>query len=139
MNWKGNKVGYEAIHWWIKKRKSKPKICQICHKKKNEYKNSKLVLANISGIYKRDLNDWIYCHQSCHIQEHKKGNHKNIKHRKYVKKRAKIRNKKQIRIYKKEWFIKNKKVIMNKRKNNPQIKIYQKRYRENKLNKFHYQ
>jgi 5-methylcytosine-specific restriction endonuclease McrA len=73
-------IGYKGIHTWIRKRKIKL-LCEICNKKKDKYGSSKLELANISGLYKRDLDDWIYCHHYCHTQEHLKGNHKNIKYK----------------------------------------------------------
>ena len=30
--WKGDKVGYNALHAWVKIRFSKPKLCQDCKK-----------------------------------------------------------------------------------------------------------
>ncbi len=59
--WKGNQVGYEALHIWIKARLPKPKRCQKCNKKK------KLELCNKSGKYKRILSDWIYMCRSCNM------------------------------------------------------------------------
>lgn len=58
--WKGDKVGYVALHKWVKKRKIKPKLCGDCHKKK------RLDLANISGEYKRNINDYRYLCKKCH-------------------------------------------------------------------------
>ena len=43
--WKGDDVGYTALHNWVKRNKSKPKLCECC-KKKPPYD-----LANISGKY----------------------------------------------------------------------------------------
>lgn len=61
--WKGNKVGYIALHQWIKKYKVKPERCPICKK------NKKLELSNKSGDYKRKLNDWEWICRSCHMKK----------------------------------------------------------------------
>jgi len=61
--WKGNKVKYNALHRWIERRKSKPKKCSICNKKR------KLSLANISGEYKRDVNDFEWLCYPCHYKK----------------------------------------------------------------------
>ncbi len=58
--WKGDKVGYYALHNWVKRRLKKPEICEFC----NEVK--KLDLANKTGEYKRDLSDWIWLCRKCH-------------------------------------------------------------------------
>ncbi len=60
--WKGDKVGYGALHIWVYKALGKPKICTNCGT------NKKLQWANKSGQYKRDLNDWISLCASCHKQ-----------------------------------------------------------------------
>lgn len=59
--WKGEKVGYNALHSWVRRRKKKPKFCIRCKKRKA------LDLANISQNYTRDLNDWEYLCRKCHI------------------------------------------------------------------------
>lgn len=60
-NWKGDKVGYDALHAWIKRHKTKAKMCNDCG----------LVppydLANISQEYKRDLLDWEWLCRKCHM------------------------------------------------------------------------
>lgn len=60
-NWKGDNVGYHSLHRWVKKYKIKPKECQHCGKEKKY-----LELANISGEYKRDINDYVYLCMRCH-------------------------------------------------------------------------
>lgn len=60
-NWKGDYVGYTALHSWVRRHKGKPKDCKICGKEKSRYE-----WANISRKYKRDLNDWISLCTSCH-------------------------------------------------------------------------
>ena len=69
--WKGDKVGYAALHEWVKKHKTKPELCELCNIKKA------IDLANISQKYKRDLSDWEYLCRSCHMK--KDGRMKNLK------------------------------------------------------------
>jgi|ERR1035437_2606755 hypothetical protein len=61
--WMGDKVGYFALHSFIKRHLSKPLFCQDCGEKK------KLDLANISGEYKRDLSDWEWLCRKCHMSK----------------------------------------------------------------------
>ncbi len=60
--WKGNEVGYNALHGWVKNNKPKPKLCERC-KIKPPYD-----LANISGKYKRDVNDFEWICRKCHME-----------------------------------------------------------------------
>ena len=60
-NWKGNKVGYDALHQRIKKHFPKRKLCQNC-KLYSPYD-----LANISQKYKRNINDWEWLCRRCHM------------------------------------------------------------------------
>ena len=62
-SWKGDKVGYSAVHEWIKKHKPKQKLCECCNKK------PAYDLANISGEYKRDVNDFEWICRSCHMNK----------------------------------------------------------------------
>lgn len=59
--WKGDNAGYIAKHRWIKKWYGEPKLCESCG-----IKNKKYNWANISGKYKRDINDWKQLCISCH-------------------------------------------------------------------------
>lgn len=59
--WKGDKVGYNALHTWIRKNKSKPKLCEECKVKPPKD------VANISGLYKRDINDFEWICRKCHF------------------------------------------------------------------------
>ena len=61
--WKGDKVGYLALHDYIKHYLTKPKNCQDCNKIKI------LDLANISGKYKRDFDDWEWLCRKCHMRK----------------------------------------------------------------------
>lgn len=58
--WTGNNISYKALHLWVKKYKIKTDKCENCNKKRF------LELANISGEYKRDINDWKYFCRKCH-------------------------------------------------------------------------
>lgn len=74
--WKGDEVGYGALHDWVKRTLALPFACGKCEEIK------KLTLANISGEYKRDVSDWIWLCYSCHRQyDHPKnrGNRKNMR------------------------------------------------------------
>ena len=63
-NWKGSQVGYVCLHNWIRRRKPKPNRCQKCGNMR-EY----LELANISGEYRRDINDYEYLCVICHKEK----------------------------------------------------------------------
>src|SRR5215211_6957289 len=59
--WKGDKVGYEALHDWVIKRKPKPEYCEIC------FKVPPYDLANITGILNRELRNWGWFCRKCHM------------------------------------------------------------------------
>ena len=59
--WKGSNVGYLSLHDYVKYHLPKSRLCQMC-KKVPSYD-----LANISGEYKRDLNDWQWLCCGCHM------------------------------------------------------------------------
>lgn len=69
--WKGDNVGLGALHGWVASRKPKPELCEKC-KERQPYD-----LANISGEYKRDINDFEWLCRSCHM--HKDGRINNLK------------------------------------------------------------
>lgn len=71
--WKGDDIGYRALHYWINRHKSKSLLCENC---KNGQR--KLEAANISGQYKRDVNDFKWLCHRCHVIEDK-NNPKNPK------------------------------------------------------------
>lgn len=62
--WKGDKVGYAALHSWIKRRKGKPDTCVKC--KTSGLKGRQIHWANIDGKYQRNLEDWIRLCALCH-------------------------------------------------------------------------
>jgi hypothetical protein len=56
--WKGDKVGYIALHGWVRDHKPKPLLCEVCNLAPSRD------LANVSGEYKRDINDFKWtCHR----------------------------------------------------------------------------
>jgi len=62
VNWKGDKVGYHALHSWVNRKLGKPNKCEICGTE--TAKNYEW--ANKNHKYKRDLNDWIRLCRFCH-------------------------------------------------------------------------
>jgi len=62
--WKGNNVGYGALHTWVEREVGKASKCTNpkCKGKSNIFE-----WANISGKYKRDLDDWKELCRSCHM------------------------------------------------------------------------
>jgi hypothetical protein len=66
--WKGNKVGYKALHQWVNRKLGKANKCDMCKKQ-----NTKYEWANISKSYKRELNDWfslcVKCHRNYDIKQ----------------------------------------------------------------------
>lgn len=63
-NWKGDNVGYFGLHEWVKKTMGQPKNCEHCPK--TDLKGMKIHWANISGKYRRDVNDWVRLCVKCH-------------------------------------------------------------------------
>lgn len=61
--WKGSFVGLGSLHKWIKRYKPKPELCEKC----KEFPPRDL--ANISGKYKRDVNDYKWLCRKCHMKE----------------------------------------------------------------------
>src|SRR3990167_6136639 len=59
--WKGNNVGLNGLHQWVKRHKSKSVLCECCKTEKS------FDLANISQEYKRDLSDWEWLCRRCHM------------------------------------------------------------------------
>jgi len=59
--WKGDSVGYAALHKWIMARLPKTEFCDLCHK------IPPLDLANKSNNYRRDVTDWLWLCRRCHM------------------------------------------------------------------------
>jgi hypothetical protein len=53
--------GYSSLHVWIARRKRKPEVCEHC------LTSPPKDLANISGEYRRDINDFEWLCRKCHM------------------------------------------------------------------------
>jgi hypothetical protein len=59
-NWVGDKVSYNQLHDWVRKRIPKPSVCPKCKK------NRVYDLCN-KGRYVRDLDQWEWLCRRCHM------------------------------------------------------------------------
>lgn len=59
-NFKGDSVGYDALHDWVNRHKGKAARCCHCGTKRNVH------WANVSHEYRRDLSDYMSLCVSCH-------------------------------------------------------------------------
>jgi len=66
VSWKGDSVGYGALHQWVYKHLGKPTKCEDC--RIDGLTSYQIHWANISGKYKRDLNDWKRLCVDCHLK-----------------------------------------------------------------------
>lgn len=66
INWKGDKVGYFALHNWISRKLGKANKCEA--NPKHTLTAIRFEWANISNKYLRDFNDWIQLCKSCHMK-----------------------------------------------------------------------
>ncbi len=62
--WKGNKVGYRGLHYWLKRTKGIPNKCEFCGKQRTTIKS--IHWANVDRKYKRDTKSYIALCASCH-------------------------------------------------------------------------
>jgi len=62
--WKGDKVSYSGLHYWIVRKRGKPTTCEHCGK--INLKGKFIHWANKSHKYKRDLEDWLRLCAECH-------------------------------------------------------------------------
>lgn len=60
--WKGDEVGYVALHTWVSRKKGKPKKCEICKKENLE----RYEWANKDRKYRRNTDDFIRLCVECH-------------------------------------------------------------------------
>jgi hypothetical protein len=61
--WRGNNVTYSPLHFWIRSRLPKPQVCVNCKEKVPHD------LANKTGLYTRDLNNWEWLCRKCHMEK----------------------------------------------------------------------
>lgn len=62
--WKGDKISYNGLHWWIRRHFGKPQLCEDCGTTIAKIFD----WANISGLYSRERSDWKRLCRSCHIK-----------------------------------------------------------------------
>ena len=62
--WRGDNVSYKSLHYYVKARKKKPSKCSWCGKVTDF-----LDLANTSGKYTRNPDDYEYICRSCHMKD----------------------------------------------------------------------
>lgn len=68
--WKGDKVGYRALHYWVERMLGKPATCEHCEK--TNLSGKFIQWANKSGEYKRETTDWIRLCGKCHSKYDRK-------------------------------------------------------------------
>ena len=60
--WKGDSVGYYALHLWISRHYGKAKKCEFCGKT-----TGRIDWANKTYEYKRDRDNWLELCHKCHM------------------------------------------------------------------------
>lgn len=61
--WMGSRVGYGGLHSWIKKKLGTPNTCEHCN---GLFYGRNIHWANKSGMYLRDITDWLRLCAKCH-------------------------------------------------------------------------
>lgn len=70
--WKGDDVGYTALHHWIRNNKPNNGLCEI-----NGCKRSVYDAACVTNIYSRDFSNWKFLCRSHHMKvDYNSGNRK---------------------------------------------------------------
>lgn len=65
--WRGDEVGYDALHDWVNRYKERTGICEECgHCPVRKDGKVGTHFANISGEYLRDVDDYVELCPSCH-------------------------------------------------------------------------
>jgi hypothetical protein len=69
-HWKGDDVSYDVLHLWVRYNKKKTGVCSHCGRTPEPRGNRKYGTewANVSGEYRRDLNDFIELCRPCHTK-----------------------------------------------------------------------
>jgi hypothetical protein len=57
-----NSQKYNAVHAWVRRRLPKPDLCVKCRKV------PPVDMANVSGMYLKELTDWEYLCRRCHME-----------------------------------------------------------------------
>jgi hypothetical protein len=61
-------AGYCALHIWFRRNTDKPMLCENCGSDKF------IDIANKTGEYKRELDDWLILCRSCHMKYDRRNN-----------------------------------------------------------------
>ncbi len=78
--WKGENVGYSAVHKSLKRNFGNPSECSSCKKKGERIgKLWNIEWANVSGRYLRDKSDYIALCRKCHYKQEQ-----GVKNKKFV-------------------------------------------------------
>lgn len=60
-NWKGDNIGYSALHNWIRRHLVKPDLCEKCNLVEPKH------VACVTGVYDRDFKNWRWWCVRCHM------------------------------------------------------------------------
>lgn len=63
VNWRGADAKYGSLHDWVSYHLGRPRRCYNC----DTTEHSRFEWANVSGEYKRDLDDWVRLCKTCHV------------------------------------------------------------------------
>lgn len=63
INWRGADIKYGSLHDWVRYHLGKPKKCENCFMAEHW----RYEWANVSGEYKKDLDDWVRLCKTCHV------------------------------------------------------------------------
>lgn len=105
---------YTTLHDRMRKGKKKPLQCEICKRE------GVLDLANISGEYLEDVNDWMFLCRKCHVnfdKKQKKSQSSMMKAKRERNKKYRQENKEKLNDYQRKYYSENKEMI-NKRARN---------------------
>lgn len=61
-NWRGDQVGYHALHVWLAANYGKPSLCEHC----GTTTAKRFEWANVDHVYRRVREDWMRLCTSCH-------------------------------------------------------------------------
>lgn len=89
--WKGDNVGYTALHSWIARRLPKPELCHCQERPPIDLTNK--------GVYNRDLNNWEWLCRKCHMESDGRMNN--------LHRNPKFRTPESIKAYYREWHQKH--------------------------------
>lgn len=81
LNFKGDEVGYYALHDWVYRYKGRPDKCEFCGG------NKAMQWANKSHEYKRDLEDWLSLCKKCHVKYDRESGNWGVATRKFKRKK----------------------------------------------------